>query len=272
MLGEPAGTLTHVVAAPRTFVYPGPDLKLPRAAELSIGCSRDRGRPRRAARHALCAAAVRRGGGRRHTWWMSTLPSQTMSPSPRTSSARPICGAATAASASIARGWCNSPCAWPDAKCCAIPTCRPKPSASRCDPSAGLQRGDLMFWKGHVAIVADPATLLHASGHVMQVVSRATSTRRRADRKSLRRGDRFAQAVTEPKRTAGVFSSRRADRRGQSAARPARRRASASPSAAPDGSGPRSPRRAASRRPSDASIACSFAAAAPFRTRRGWPP
>ncbi len=31
------------------------------------------------------------------------------------------------------------------------------------------QRGDLLFWKGHVAWVADGATILHASGHHMAV-------------------------------------------------------------------------------------------------------
>lgn len=31
------------------------------------------------------------------------------------------------------------------------------------------RRGDLMFWKGHVAWVSDPDTLLHANGHSMSV-------------------------------------------------------------------------------------------------------
>ncbi len=34
-----------------------------------------------------------------------------------------------------------------------------------------LQRGDLVFWKGHVGIMRDPRTLLHANGHHMLVVS-----------------------------------------------------------------------------------------------------
>lgn len=34
---------------------------------------------------------------------------------------------------------------------------------------ASLQRGDLVFWKGHVGILTDAHTLLHASGHVMSV-------------------------------------------------------------------------------------------------------
>lgn len=32
---------------------------------------------------------------------------------------------------------------------------------------APLQRGDLIFWKGHVGIMLDPARLLHANGHHM---------------------------------------------------------------------------------------------------------
>ena len=34
----------------------------------------------------------------------------------------------------------------------------------------GLCRGDLIFWRGHVGIVADPETMVHASGHHMTVV------------------------------------------------------------------------------------------------------
>jgi cell wall-associated NlpC family hydrolase len=33
--------------------------------------------------------------------------------------------------------------------------------------STHLQRGDLIFWKGHVAIVRDAETLLHANAHHM---------------------------------------------------------------------------------------------------------
>lgn len=35
--------------------------------------------------------------------------------------------------------------------------------------SAPHQRGDLLFWKGHVALVTDPETLIHANGHSMSV-------------------------------------------------------------------------------------------------------
>jgi cell wall-associated NlpC family hydrolase len=32
-----------------------------------------------------------------------------------------------------------------------------------------LVRGDLVFWKGHVAIMEDPDTIIHANGHTMTV-------------------------------------------------------------------------------------------------------
>ncbi|WP_425073946.1 NlpC/P60 family protein [Sagittula sp. S175] len=36
-------------------------------------------------------------------------------------------------------------------------------------PTPDHQRGDLLFWKGHVAWVSDPDTLLHANAHSMSV-------------------------------------------------------------------------------------------------------
>lgn len=36
---------------------------------------------------------------------------------------------------------------------------------------SGLRRGDFVFWEGHVGMLQDPATLLHASGHTMTVTS-----------------------------------------------------------------------------------------------------
>ncbi len=35
--------------------------------------------------------------------------------------------------------------------------------------SAQVQRGDLLFWKGHVAMVCDAERLIHANGHTMNV-------------------------------------------------------------------------------------------------------
>jgi hypothetical protein len=38
-------------------------------------------------------------------------------------------------------------------------------------PGAALKRGDLVFWKGHVGVMRDAATLLHANGWHMKVAS-----------------------------------------------------------------------------------------------------
>jgi cell wall-associated NlpC family hydrolase len=38
-------------------------------------------------------------------------------------------------------------------------------------PKAPLSRGDLVFWKGHVGIMRDPLTVLHANGWHMKTVS-----------------------------------------------------------------------------------------------------
>ena len=40
-----------------------------------------------------------------------------------------------------------------------------------CDPDISPERGDLMFWKGHVGWVSDPDTLLHANAHAMSVTA-----------------------------------------------------------------------------------------------------
>ncbi|MEO5616078.1 MAG: NlpC/P60 family protein [Cypionkella sp.] len=37
-----------------------------------------------------------------------------------------------------------------------------------------LQRGDLLFWKGHVALVVDSTRLIHANGHTMSVAYEGT--------------------------------------------------------------------------------------------------
>ncbi|WP_421725112.1 NlpC/P60 family protein [Bauldia sp.] len=37
-------------------------------------------------------------------------------------------------------------------------------------PEADLKRGDLVFWRGHIAIMVDEQTMVHASGHHMRVV------------------------------------------------------------------------------------------------------
>jgi cell wall-associated NlpC family hydrolase len=37
------------------------------------------------------------------------------------------------------------------------------------EAEAGLRRGDLVFWRGHVAVMVDGETIIHANGHTMTV-------------------------------------------------------------------------------------------------------
>jgi hypothetical protein len=46
------------------------------------------------------------------------------------------------------------------------------------DRMRGLRRGDLIFWRGHVAIVRDEQTILHATAHSMTVMTEPLLTAR----------------------------------------------------------------------------------------------
>jgi cell wall-associated NlpC family hydrolase len=50
-----------------------------------------------------------------------------------------------------------------------VPAALAKPTADQAPPE-GLARGDLVFWPGHVGIMTDEFTLLHANGHHMSTV------------------------------------------------------------------------------------------------------
>lgn len=58
------------------------------------------------------------------------------------------------------------------------------------DKDAELKRGDLVFWKGHVGILRDATTLLHANAHHMLVAS-----------------EPLAQAITRIEKSAGPVTS-----------------------------------------------------------------
>jgi cell wall-associated NlpC family hydrolase len=57
------------------------------------------------------------------------------------------------------------------------------------DDLEGLERGDLVFWPGHVGIMADSVMLVHANAHHMAVVSEPLVT---AAERSLKAGVRIA--------------------------------------------------------------------------------
>ena len=63
-------------------------------------------------------------------------------------------------------GWCKSPCTPATAPARPIVIFRNAPLPPiPCPPEPRAQRGDLLFWRGHVAWVMSPDTILHANAH-----------------------------------------------------------------------------------------------------------
>jgi cell wall-associated NlpC family hydrolase len=167
-LGAPS-TPTHRVAALRVHAYPGPSIKLPPRMVLSLGAQL-----RIAAREG--DFAVSEGGlyfwsrhlaelGSREPDYVAVAERFLETPylwGGRTSEGVDCSGlvqtALTAAGVAAPR----------DSDMMEATLGEP---IALDDPEAPLKRGDLVFWKGHVGIMRDPVTLLHANGWHMKTVS-----------------------------------------------------------------------------------------------------
>ena len=172
-LGPPAPVPTHRVTALRTFVYPGPDMKLPALAALSLGSG-----------VAVAGETETRGtrfgllaGGEgaivaRHLAPVEAPPepdfvavAERFAEVPylwggRTSLGLDCSGLVQVAMMAAGRTVPRDTDMQQDA--IGVPVAG--------GLAASLQRGDLVFWPGHVAILLDPARIVHASGGHMTVV------------------------------------------------------------------------------------------------------
>ena len=160
---------THIVTAPRTFLYPGPDIKLPAETALSIG-----------SRIAVTGEAETRGT----LYLILANGGAVIAPH-----AAPI-GTLLADPAAVAGRLLETPYLWGGRSghgidcsglvqmsyaLCGVQLQRDTgmqkdTAGAALADGAHLRRGDLVFWKGHVAMMADPDTIIHASGHSMAVV------------------------------------------------------------------------------------------------------
>ncbi|PDT27559.1 peptidase P60 [Rhizobium sp. L9] len=159
---------THIVIVQRTFLYPEPELRKPHQAILSMG-SRV---------HITGEAEVR---GNRYV----VLPDGTAIFARHV---QPIGALDGADYVAIAARFLETPYLWGGRSGLGIDCSgliqlamlmvgRPAPrdtdmqAAGLGEPidRSEIRRGDLVFWKGHVAIFEDPQTILHANGHSMTV-------------------------------------------------------------------------------------------------------
>lgn len=159
---------THVVSAPRTFVYSGADLKLPMRQALSMG-----------SRLSFVGEVETRGTLYRLLPDGGAVVANHL---------RPLTEAQTGDYVDVAARLLETPYLWGGKSAFGIDCsglvqlsmamvgrAAPRDSDMQADRLGNpigrddLRRGDLVFWKGHVAIMEDEKTLIHANGHTMSV-------------------------------------------------------------------------------------------------------
>jgi cell wall-associated NlpC family hydrolase len=165
-LSEPLGTPTHRVGALRTFVYPGPDLKLPPKTHLSLGAA-----------VSILAwsgdyARLKTGG---FVWGDHLVPAGSHEPD-FVAVAERLLGTPYLWGGKTSLGLDCSGLVQLSLAMAGIAAPRDTDMqqaglghALDLGDRAGLRRGDLIFWRGHVGIMLDESRLVHANGHHMAV-------------------------------------------------------------------------------------------------------
>jgi len=164
-LAQPGPAPTHKVAALRTLAFPGPSIKMPPLEALPLGArlAIARTEERMAVTHTAgyVPAAHLAPLDRNETDFVAVA--ERFLGTPYLWGGKTALGLDCSGLVQVALTACGMSCPRDsDMQEQALGT------AAAADPSA-LRRGDLIFWKGHVAIARDATTLLHANAHHMAV-------------------------------------------------------------------------------------------------------
>jgi cell wall-associated NlpC family hydrolase len=171
-LARPAAAATHKVTAIRTFAFPGPSIKLPPAETLPMGAMVT------VLREEDVFAVTREG------WYLPlahlagldyrepdfVTVAERFVGTPYLWGGKSSFGIDCSGLVQIALNAAGTPCPR-DSDMQQDSLGRPLGAAE----SKNLQRGDLIFWKGHVAIARDALTIVHANAYQMATVIEPTS-------------------------------------------------------------------------------------------------
>jgi cell wall-associated NlpC family hydrolase len=171
-LGAPTSTATHMVSARRTFVFPGPSIKLPPQMALSFG-----------ARIAIASIqepfAVTAQGGylpASHVTPRKTHETDFVTVAEKFLGAPYLWGGKTSDGidcsglVQVALTACGIACPRDsDMQQAALSISVESAQAKT------MQRGDLIFWKGHIAIARGDGSIIHANAHHMAVATESAT-------------------------------------------------------------------------------------------------